>query len=321
MHDSILLPNGKRARDLRTIESPRADEGSAATLPCLNSNISTEIALKNASKALDSAVSKGFQKTAKSEDKNPPEILSTQHKKTAFILQESIQKLSEKFSIEKMGFLTLTFSEHIIDPKEAQKRLNSLLSHVIKKRYREYVGVYERQKNGRIHYHLLVILDDDIRTGVDFQQLAERNYKSASPALRKEWSFWRKTAKNYRFGRTELLPVKSTIEAMAKYVGKYISKSIEARQSSDKGQRLVRYSKGARAGTTRFQFVSDGSAEWRRKTALFAAFITFKNPDVELNNLDDLKEHMGSRWAHTHRAMINDIDEIVSKYIERHNTD
>jgi len=206
------------------------------SLPCLNSNISTENHSKTTSKALKNKASESFQKTAKADKEKPKEILSTQHKKTAFILQESIQNLSDQFGVNYLGFLTLTFAEHITDPKEAQKRLNSLLSHVIKKRYREYVGVYERQKSGRIHYHLLVVLDEDIRSGVDFIELSEKNYKSAPPALRKEWSFWRINAKKYRFGRTELLPVKSSIEAMSKYVGKYISKSIEARNYSDKGR-------------------------------------------------------------------------------------
>lgn len=303
---------------IRQPESPKDAGCGGSFLPCLNSNISTENQKKTLSEPLNNKGSEPFKKIPQNGQKNPSEILSTQHKKTAFILQETIQKLSEKFGVRNLGFLTLTFAEHITDPKEAQKRLNSLLSHVIKKRYREYVGVYERQKSGRIHYHLLVVMDNDIRTGVNFIEFNQGIYKSAPKHLREEWAFWRKTAKKYRFGRTELLPVKTTIEAMSKYVGKYISKSIEARQMSDKGQRLVRYSNGARIGTTKFQFMSEGSKEWRRKTALFAAFLNYKDPDLDLKNMDDLSNHMGKRWAHTHRAMINDIDEIVSNYLERH---
>lgn len=247
----------------------------AAPLPCLNSNISTE----------------------------PLIVLSTQQRKTAFILQESVASLSSRFSINCLGFLTLTFSDHVVDPKEAQTRLNSLLSHVIKPRYREYLGVMERQKSGRIHYHLLVVLYEDIRTGVDFAALAAKDYKSAPKALRDEWAFWRKTAKAYRFGRVELLPVKSNIQAMAKYVGKYIGKHIEQRQEQDKGARLVRYSRGARIGTTRFMFKSDGSAEWRRKVAVFAAILSEKT-GKEITCLSDISEVAGKRWAHHHKAYI-----------------
>ena len=230
--------------------------------------------------------------------------LSTQHKKSAFVLKASIHKLSEEFGIEYMGFLTLTFAQHITCPKEAQKRLNSLISNVIKQRYREYVGVMERQKSGRIHYHLLVVLWINIRLGFDFSAIAQKDYSSANPELRKEWSFWRLTAKKYGFGRTELMPVKTNIEAMAKYVGKYISKHVEVRLPEDKGVRLVRYSKGARAGTTRFMFNSEGSAEWRRKVATFAEIVKTRNPDEEISSLSDLTRVLGKRWAYHHRDYI-----------------
>jgi hypothetical protein len=165
----------------------------------------------------------------------------------------------------------------------------------------------ERQKSGRIHYHLLVVLGVDIRTGFDFQEVSQGNYKSASKNLRDEWAFWRKTARKYRFGRTELLPIKSTIEAMAKYVGKYISKHIENRNYEDKGARLVRYSRGARAGTTRFMFKSEGSDAWRRKVAVFAQILQNKHPEQSISTLDDLKRVLGSRWAYHHRDFILDI--------------
>lgn len=246
----------------------------AAPLPCLYSNISNETHPET------------FLK------------LSTQQRKTAFILSESVSLLAAKHGIENLGFLTLTFAEHITEPKEAQRRLNSLLTGVIKSRYREYLGVFERQKSGRIHYHLLVVMPFDIRAGVDFEELAKGVYQSASSQLRSEWAFWRKTAKDYGFGRTELLPVKSTIEAMAKYVGKYISKHIESRTEEDKGVRLVRYSNGARAGTTRFMFHTDGSSEWRRKVGIFAGIVQAHHPDETIKDVTDLSRLLGPRWAY-----------------------
>jgi len=259
-------------------------------LPCLNSNISTENRVRG----------------KEGEENSPLRLakLSTQHRKSAFVLKESIELLAAKFSIENLGFLTLTFKDHVLSPKEAQRRFNSLVSHVIKVRYREYVGVMERQKSGRIHYHILVVLDSDIRTGFDFDQVSNGNYKSASQVLRSEWAFWRKTAPKYRFGRTELLPVKSSIEAMAKYVGKYISKHIEARTLEDKGVRLVRYSRGARAGTTRFMFQSDGSQAWRRKVATFAQIVQSQHPEQKVSELSDLARILGKRWAYNHRDYI-----------------
>ena len=250
---------------------PVGSEG--ASLPCLNRHISIEnsFSIRN---------------------------LSTRHKKTAFILKESIQQLANKFGVEYLGFLTLTFKDHVVCPKEAQRRFNSLVSNVIKNRYREYIGVFERQKSGRIHYHLLVVMQDDIKTGIDFFEIRKCNYKSAGKYLRDEWLFWRKTAFKYRFGRTELLPVKSNADAIAKYVGKYISKHLDNRLDEDKGVRLVRYSKGARIGTTRFMFNSDNSNEWRRKVSIFAEIVRSRHPEETIESPKDLSRVIGKKWAY-----------------------
>ena len=295
-----------------------AGEPEGAPLPCLNSNISIEVGSETPLQPLGVVASRSIDpprqpppKWALSEVEKDAfrkvRELSTQHRKSAFVLKSSVEKLAADHGVEFLGFLTLTFAEHITCPREAQKRLNSLLSNVIKVRYREYVGVMERQKSGRIHYHLLVVLSCDIRTGFDWVQLQQGNYSSAGPELRQEWSFWRRTAKAYRFGRTELLPVKSDIEAMAKYVGKYIGKAIEARNPDDKGVRLVRYSRGARAGTTRFQFHSEGSVEWRRKVATFAVLVQRRYPDERIAGLKDLSRVLGKRWAYHHRETIRSL--------------
>ncbi|MGB7747589.1 MAG: hypothetical protein WBN75_09910 [Verrucomicrobiia bacterium] len=121
----------------------------------------------------------------------------------------------------------------------------SRMTGVLKQRYPEYIIVMERMDSGRIHYHLLVVLAQDIRTGFDFAAVKRGNYRSASAYLRREWKFWRETAPKYGFGRTELLPIRKTAEGVAKYVGKYVAKHIGQRLPEDKGARLVRYSKGA----------------------------------------------------------------------------
>ena len=142
----------------------------------------------------------------------------------------------------------------------------------------------------------------DIKTGVNFSELQDRNYSSAGETLRSEWSFWRKTAPKYKFGRTELLPVVSNEEAIGRYVGKYIGKHMNARNSDDKGARLVRYSRGSRMASTRYQFVSEGSAHWRAKLKQFAYFIAEKH-DVP-PTMESLRSVLGPRWAHNHRDYI-----------------
>jgi len=253
-------------------------------LPCLNSHISIE--------------------NPESTSENEGCSLSTSTRKTAFILSESVRLLTDRYGIDRIGFLTLTFADNVQSHKKAQKRFNSLVTNVIKDRYCEYVGCVERQRSGRIHYHLLVVCKFDIRTGFVFEDIAKGNYSSASATLRHEWSFWRKTAPLYHFGRTELLPVKTNMEAMAKYVGKYIGKHMDNRKWEDKGARLVRYSRGSKAGTNAFMFVSPGSADWRRKLATYAAIVQARNPDVKVETMSDLTALLGPRWAYNNREFI-----------------
>lgn len=273
---------------------------SAATVPCLNTHISTEMPQPEGEQALEI-----------------PEVkYSKGRQKTAFILSESVQKLCRLNGIDRVAFLTLTFADHILDPREAQRRLNSLLTHAVKPRYGEYTGVLERQKSGRIHYHLLVTMPFDCRSGADFEAFSKGDYKSASKRLRHEWRFWRITSRKYGFGRTELMPIKSTEEAIGRYVGKYISKSITASNESnnadlDKGVRLVRYSTGARAGTSHFTFVSKNSEKYR--TALrYLVDIINEQMGFGITEINELKFFFGPRWQYGFRYAIADMAGIIA---------
>jgi hypothetical protein len=201
-----------------------------------------------------------------------------------------VKLLAEKFGLERLGFLTLTFRDHVTDIKEAQRRLNSWKTNVLAKRYDATICVVERTKLGRIHFHLLVALAEDIRTGFDFEAVENNDYRTANVYLRNEWAFLRTSAKAYGFGRTQLLPVKSTAEGIAKYVGKYIAKHIGERRSDDKGARLVRYTVGARQVTSNFAWVSEGAKIWRRRVGETAHA-------VGACDIDELREKQGSRWA------------------------
>lgn len=265
--------------------------GRVSLLPCLNINNSTEPMLVD-----------GVNR------------LSSGHRKTAYALKENVQRLANKYGIERVGFLTLTFADHVTCAKEASRRYNSLNTHVISQRYEETIAVLERMKSGRIHFHLLVVMGGDIRTGFDFEAAEKGVYSSAGQKLRAEWAFWRKTAKLYGFGRTEMLPVKSTGEAIAKYVGKYIAKHIGQRESRDKGVRLVRYSRGACYTATRFQFQSQRSRLWRHQVALFAKKHGCQDEVA-------LAEKFGARWAWNKRAEIMAIEPTAPDLFELFNLD
>lgn len=233
-------------------------------------------------------------------------------RKTAFALTENVRFLCEKFGLENVGFLTITFghargSRHQFkDYRKASKVFNSIATNVLNKRYLGWLRVMERHSDGVVHFHALVALGFDIRTGIDFEQITNGDYSSASRNLREEWAFWRRTAKEYRIGRTELLPVRSSTEAMAKYVGKYISKHLHARSDQDKGARLVSYSKGLRACSTRFQFVSKGSYQLRQKIALFSVIVS-ERFGVE-PTFDGLKQALGSHWFYKNRDYIMSLE-------------
>lgn len=233
-----------------------------------------------------------------------PAGLAGPHRKVAAALSWNVAHLCRRFGVEKVGFLTLTFADHVTEVREASRRFNSLASNVLSKRYAAHIRVLERQKSGRIHYHLLVVLPDDIRAGVDFEAFAQRDYKSANNHLRREWAFWRKTAPQFRFGRTELMPIRSDAAALGQYVGKYIGKHLGHREERDKGARLVSYSKEARMATSKHMMLEKPSTEWRAKCLTFSRMVAAWKPKARIQSTEDLTFHLGARWSYHWRDFI-----------------
>ena len=237
--------------------------------------------------------------------KATPPGLSGPHRKVAAALGWNVAHVCQTYGIERVGFLTLTFADHVLCAREASRRYHSLATNVLTKRYAAVVRVLERQKSGRIHYHLLVVLPDDIRTGADFDAFAQRDYKSANNHLRREWAFWRHTAPQFGFGRTELMPIRSDANALGQYVGKYIGKHIGQREERDKGVRLVSYSKGARMATSKFASVEKYSTEWRAKVLTFSRVVQGWKPHARIRSMDDLALVLNDkRWAYNWRDFI-----------------
>jgi hypothetical protein len=263
------LDQFKLVTDTESAGAERAEAVPASALPCLSSNNCTK------------------------QENDKLNVLAGAHKRTAFMVAFEIQSLVNEFGIERIGFFTLTFKDHVTDLKAAQKRFRSLRAHVIVKRYQRAIGVWERHASGRIHFHLVVVLDKDILTRADFAAFKRKDYRSANPALRAEWAFWRQTCPKYRFGRHELMPVKSNAEGISRYVGKYISKHVTQRRAEDKGARVVRfigYKPGMRRTCCRFSWNTDNGWLWRHKTAMFAG-------RYGLTDIGQMKKFFGARWA------------------------
>jgi hypothetical protein len=224
--------------------------------------------------------------------------------RTAYALQVNVEAAVKRWGLENTGFLTLTFADHVTDPKEAQRRLNSLATNVLRPRYGQAVRVYERQKSGRIHYHLLVNVGADIRTGFNFQGVKNHDYRSASPALRSEWAFWRRTARDFGFGRTELLPVISTVEAVGRYVGKYISKHLGAREERDLGVRLVSYI-GPKVASVKFAWAGGKGRTWRDGLGALIRDL-YESKQIHRPTMEAMARAYGSSWAWKWRDVVRD---------------
>jgi hypothetical protein len=291
-HDSSKIIEksiiNKRTCSASNSDAP-AEDFDAEHLPCLYRNNSIE----NDKKPSENVSSKQLSKSLD---------LAKKYRKTSTALSFNVQCLAEKYPLKNLGFLTLTFADNVQCYREASKRFNSLASNILNDRYKAWMKVMERQKSGRIHFHLIVVLGADIRTGFDFQGISNHDYSSAGQYLRSEWSFWRSTAKKFRFGRTELLPIKSSSEAIGRYVGKYISKHLDSRIPDDKGARLVSYSKNMRVMNTKFSWVTEGSMQWRAKVCAFAHFVGDRRGCPP--TFESLRKELGPKWAYNHRDFI-----------------
>ena len=238
---------------------------------------------------------------------------STSFMKSATALEMNIHSFVNHFGVDYCGFLTLTFPDNVIDVREASRRFNSMNTHFLREISLGYIGVYERHKSGRIHFHLLVAFDSNIRGGLDFSAVAKRDYRTANKSLRSLWALMRRRLPDYGFGRAELLPVKTNAKGIARYVAKYIGKAVSNRVAADKGFRLVRSSmdkaQAWKVATSCFAFVSSGSRKWRYalrswvaakadylKQVAYSRGIIVSSVN-EHNYSDVLSRFVGSKWA------------------------
>ncbi|HTB83638.1 MAG TPA: hypothetical protein VK742_08290 [Candidatus Sulfotelmatobacter sp.] len=203
--------------------------------------------------------------------------------------------------------------EKIHDSDEANRRFNNLNRRVIQTIFSRAVAVTERHKDKAIHFHLIGRLASgaDIRTGLNFEALKNRDYRSASPALRALWAMLRDTLPVYGFGRHELLPIRKTAEAVAAYVSKYIEKNICNRLSDDKRKKLVRYIgwHKAQIKPNEFSWATERARAWRAKTRECAALIFCESRE-------DCAEVMGPRWAFHISGVWQKIDDRPVPFIQ-----
>jgi len=271
--------------------------------------------------------------------------------KQAAALAYNIRWMADTFGVERVGFLTLTVGDtvngrfvKVSERAEASRRFNSILNR-IRERYQCGVVVTERHKDGGIHFHLVVVLPFDAKTGFDFERVKRRDYRSVSKELRDEWLWWRENQAKYGFGRHELTPIKSNGEAIGRYVGKYLGKSWEARTDDDYRGRCVRFfgvwmteeqerkaveandGKPVKCGppmSSRFGTLTKRACAWRECAKQVQ--LQTKRMGVEINE-HNIAEKNGPRWAWRITKQFNRVEflvadccrEIVRQGIKEHN--
>lgn len=246
--------------------------------------------------------------------------------KKAETLYANIDGLIKRVGIESIVFVTLTTPDNCTDRFEAQRRFNNLARRVLPELFLEYIAVPERQERGAFHWHLVAVAKGDVRTGFDFDacklsKVAGRNgnrgerrrqqriyFKSANVTLKHCWHYLREMAPKYQFGRCETLPVFSNAQALARYVGSYVTSAWSNRTISDKGLRTVRYSLAQRTASCKWSWADGNGKKWRRGLALLGCILEM--------DYDELKEKFSTKVFWNKREAITVLGENYDEALE-----
>lgn len=246
--------------------------------------------------------------------------LSPKRRKQIFAVKENAHRFIKNHGINNVGFLTLTFPDEVLDWKEGSKRFNYLNKRVLPDTFGHWIRIFDRTKSGHVHYHLLVDCKKDIRTGFDFslytmalelkkkkkgyKKIEKKAFESANENLKNLWKILREKLPKYHFGRHELLPIRTTDEAVASYVTKFIANAPYT--GRDKGVRRITYSQKQLKSNPEFSWNTQKGKEWRRKLKLFCEILGFKNQE-------EISKKYGKIWAYVLSDAIMDIDNIQEK--------
>jgi hypothetical protein len=272
--------------------------------------------------------------------------LSGSVKRTAQAVYGETEHLAKVYGEERLAFLTLTYKKPLRLLAKAQIRWANLVARHLRRKFERIIATWERHENGGIHWHAIVVCPADIKTGFrwdDFQRLQadvrerkRRGWKAwevgANPALKDLWDWCREHFRG-SWGRWELLPLKRSAQAAARYAAWYITKQERARVPSDKGARRVRFinfgstvvlSTGeivrlsGRCHGVNFGFVGDKSKLYRAKAKTWAAAKgltedqVYSRTEKRVENGEETYVRvtgvLGARWAYHHRVQIDRVD-------------
>jgi hypothetical protein len=158
----------------------------------------------------------------------------------------------------------------------------------------------ERQpRSGNWHAHAVVNVGWDIKTGFPFDQVAAGVYANVDSRLRALWKELRERTAACGFRRIELLPLKHSGPACARYLTKYLAKSFSTEKAEGEEKcRLFGIWGGVRFVHSQFSFVS--SRILRRKKAWLA-------DRLNVYDNDGFKELYGPHWWHFIGPALRDV--------------
>lgn len=295
----------------------QAGVGHAPPLPCLNSDNCSEAPRDGWYEGLGShlgldAFIRRFQIA-----------LTPYHRKAIFALRENLQAHIEDCSVDRVGFLTVSFKKKVFEFKVATKRFHSFVSSdAFSSLFGKWYRVAEQHKDGSWHFHMLVECFRDIRSGFDWDhwKAAKRSFKenkgisyahlakccAMDHPIRIYWhGLVKLQERSSSVGRCQMEPLRSNSEGCGKYLSKYLDKGFQTNRINAELQkrkverrRLVgKGGKANRAASSRFSWNSCGGMLWRARLAKIADHFGFED-------LDRFAKRWGPRWAYKIKELI-----------------
>jgi hypothetical protein len=207
--------------------------------------------------------------------------------RSVFVAQENIRLFIWKTGEENVGALTVTAAE-CLEVREFQEKWHSYLN-ALKKELPCGMWTRERQpRSGNWHAHAAVNVGWDIKSEFPREQVSKGFYANVNPKLRSLWKYLREKAASHGFGRVELLPLKYSGAACAKYFTKYLTKAVGSEKAvGDEKCRLFGAWGGVRFVYSRFSFLSSRIVQKRKQ---------WLAQELELGDAVNLPQVLGRHW-------------------------
>ena len=254
---------------------------------------------------------KKWSKNGKATRKQTTSTPKSKVYKTKKSLTQNCNYFAKLYGIERLGLFTATFKENLTDGKEASRRWKNLNDTYRRaKKWKLLARVAETQARGAIHYHCLVLLEEDIRTGFDFEaheecmnhkhgtneykKLNKRRTASASRYLRHLWAYGRQKAQSHGFGRCSLEPIRYP-NNLGNYLGKYLCKEFEVTERGGSRMearvRKISYGKHRKPYSSNFSWLNGNGGLWRKRLVEWSAYRGF-------HSTDHIASRYGPRWSY-----------------------